>query len=66
MMCEIIDFKSSTSSLFEKKYARFNELKGKEFSDILTPAEEKEYNDLDKWFEIHIRSKRNNKNRMAN
>lgn len=45
--------------MLEKKYARFDVLKGKEFSDILTPSEEKEYNELDKWFEIHIRSKRN-------
>ena len=65
-MNNIIEFKSRTSSLLQKKYARFDDLKGRKFSDILTPAQEKEYNDLDEWFEIHIRSKRNNKNRIAN
>ena len=58
-MNNVIEFKSRTSNMLEKKYARFDVLKGKEFSDILTPSEEKEYNELDKWFEIHIRSKRN-------
>jgi hypothetical protein len=65
-MCEVIEFKSKKDKLLEKKYARFDELKIKDFSGILTPTEEKEYNDLDEWLEIHIRSKRNNKNRMAN
>jgi|GEM_PF-6548797 len=65
-MNNIIEFKSRTSSLLQKKYARFDELKGKEFSDILTLAEEKEYNKLDEWFEIHIRSKKNKQSRIAN
>ena len=63
-MNNVIEFKSRTSNLLEKKYARFDVLKSKEFSDILTPSEEKEYNDLDRWFEIHIRSKRNNKSKI--
>lgn len=65
-MSNVIQFDFSKKNMLEKKYARFDELKTKEFSDILTPAEEKEYKDLDEWFEIHIRSKRNNKNRMSN
>jgi hypothetical protein len=65
-MNSVIEFSFGKDNLLKKKYARFDELKGKEFSDILTPSEEKEYNDLDEWFEIHIRSKRNNKNRIAN
>jgi hypothetical protein len=65
-MNNVIEFDFGKKNMLERKYDRFNELKSKEFSDILTQAEEKEYNDLDKWFEIHIRSKRNNKNRIAN
>ena len=65
-MNNVIEFDFGKKNMLEKKYARFDELKGRKFSDILTTAQEKEYNDLDEWFEIHIRSKRNNKNKLAN
>ena len=65
-MNNVIEINFGKESMLEKKYARFDDLKGRKFSDILTPAQEKEYNDLDEWFEIHIRSKKNKQSRIAN
>jgi len=65
-MNNVIEFNTGKDNMLKRKYDRFDVLKGLKFSDILTPLQEKEYNYLDQWFEIHIRSKRNNKNRMAN
>jgi hypothetical protein len=38
----------------DTKLKRFNELKGKEFSDTLTPQEKIEYEEVYKWVKIHI------------
>jgi hypothetical protein len=35
-MNSVIEFSFGKDNLLKKKYARFDELKGKEFSDILT------------------------------
>lgn len=38
----------------ERKLKRFNELKGREFSDILTDSEKIEYDKVYKWVKLHI------------
>lgn len=53
-MSNVIEFKSRTSSLYNKKYARFNELKIKNFEDSFIGNEENEFNELAKWLTIII------------
>ena len=52
-MCEVIEFKSRTSSLYNKKYQRKVILGTKIFNQNITETEEIELNNLCKWFEIH-------------
>jgi len=52
-MCEIIEFGSSKGSMIQKKLKRFNELKGWRFSDIITPQEEIELDEVQQWLIIH-------------
>ena len=51
-MCEIIQFKSGTSSIFEKKYRRKVELCVKRFNQDITDNEEIELDELCKWLKI--------------
>lgn len=53
MMCEIIEFKSSTSSLYNKKLKRKEFLSSKIFNQNITEDEEIELNSLCKWLKIH-------------
>lgn len=52
-MNNVIEFKSRTSSLLEKKLKRFNQLKIKNFEDSFIENEENEFNELAKWLQIH-------------
>lgn len=52
-MCEIIQFKSGTSNIIEKKLKRFNELKIKYFEDAFIGNDENEFNELEDWLKIH-------------
>ena len=60
-MCEVIEFKSRTSNMLEKKLKRFNELKVKYFEDAFIDNDENEFNELEKWLKIH-----NNNYEIAN
>ena len=53
-MCEVIQFKSGTSNVYNKKLKRFNELKIKYFEDAFIGNDENEFNELEKWLKIHI------------
>ena len=52
-MCEVIEFKSGTSSISNKKLKRKEYLSSKIFNQNITEAEEIELNKLCEWFEIH-------------
>ena len=52
-MNNVIEFKSKTSNLLEKKLKRFNELKIKNFEDSFIGNEEKEFNEIAEWLRIH-------------
>lgn len=53
-MGKVIEFKSmSKKDLIERKVKKFNEFKGKDFSDILTDSERKEYDEVYEWLIIH-------------
>jgi hypothetical protein len=52
-MCEVIEFKSRTSSLYNKKYQRKVYLSTKVFNQNITEAEEMELNNLCEWLKIH-------------
>ena len=52
-MNNVIEFKSKTSNLLEKKLKRFNELKVKNFNDSFVNNEENEFNQLVEWLKIH-------------
>lgn len=49
----IIEFKSNKMSLIDKKLKRFNDLKVKNFSGILTDTEEIELDETAEWLKIH-------------
>ena len=52
-MNNVIEFKSRTSNLFEKKLRRFNELKIKNFEDSFIGNDENEFNELAEWLKMH-------------
>lgn len=52
-MNNVIQFKSRTSSLLQKKLRRFNELKIKYFEDAFIENDEDEFNKLAEWLKIH-------------
>ena len=52
-MCEVIQFKSGTSNVYNKKLRRFNELKIKYFEDAFIGNDENEFNELAEWLKIH-------------
>ena len=52
-MSNVIEFESRTTRLFERKQARFEELKPKNFSETLTTSEEIEFDNLYNWLQIH-------------
>ena len=52
-MNNVIEFKSRTSNIFEKKLRRFNELKIKYFEDAFIGNDENEFNELGVWLKIH-------------
>jgi sialic acid synthase SpsE len=49
----IIEFKSRSNEVVEKHLARYNQLKGWDFSGILDDNEIKEMNDEQEWLKIH-------------
>ena len=49
----IIEFKSNKTNIINKKLKRFNDLKVKNFSGILTDSEEIELDETEKWLKIH-------------
>ena len=53
-MNNVIEFKSGTSNVIDKKLKRFNELKVKNFEDSFIGNEENEFNELEHWLKIHI------------
>ena len=52
-MNNVIEFKSKTSRVIEKKLKRFNELKVKNFNDSFENNEKNEFNQLAEWLKIH-------------
>lgn len=52
-MCEIIQFKSGTSNIIQKKLKRKEYLSSRIFTQNITEDEEIELDELCKWIRIH-------------
>jgi len=52
-MSNVIEFRSRSKDILEKKEKRFKELKVKNFMDSFQDNEESEFNELDEWLKIH-------------
>jgi hypothetical protein len=52
-MNKVIEFKSRTNNLYDKKLKRKEYLSSRIFSQNITDDEERELNELCKWLEIH-------------
>jgi hypothetical protein len=52
-MCKVIEFKSKSNDTIEKHLARFNQLKGLNFSGLLNDDEIKEMDEEQEWLIIH-------------